>query len=36
MAMPGSRRSFDRYPYRFVNLEGLASGMSRFVFKIKL
>ena len=27
MAMPGSRRSFDRYPYRFVNLEGLASGM---------
>lgn len=27
MAMPGSRKSFDRYPYRFVNLEGLASGM---------
>ena len=27
MAMPGSRKTFDRYPYRFVNLEGLASGM---------
>ena len=27
LAMPGSRKSFDRYPYRFVFLEGLASGM---------
>ncbi len=27
MAMPGSRKTFDRYPYRFVNLEGLASRM---------
>ena len=27
MAMAGSRKSFDRYPFRFVNLEGLASGM---------
>lgn len=27
MAMPGSRKTFDRYPYRFVNLEGLASKM---------
>jgi glycosyltransferase involved in cell wall biosynthesis len=27
MAMPGSRKNFDRYPYRFVFLEGLASGM---------
>ena len=35
MAMPGSRRSFDRYPYRFVNLEGLFRH-ARFVFKIKL
>ena len=25
--MPGSRKTFDRYPYRFVNLEGLAAGM---------
>ncbi len=27
MSMPGSRKTFDRYPFRFVNLEGLASGM---------
>lgn len=27
MAMPGSRKSFDRYPFRFVFLEALASGM---------
>jgi phosphatidylinositol alpha-1,6-mannosyltransferase len=27
LAMPGSRKNFDRYPYRFVFLEGLASGM---------
>lgn len=27
MAMPGSRISFDRYPFRFVFLEALASGM---------
>ena len=27
MSMPGSRSTFDRYPFRFVNLEGLASGM---------
>ena len=27
MAMPGSRKSFDRYPFRFVNLEALSSGM---------
>ena len=27
LAMPGSRKTFDRYPYRFVNLEGLAAGM---------
>jgi glycosyltransferase involved in cell wall biosynthesis len=27
LAMPGSRKGFDRYPYRFVFLEGLASGM---------
>ena len=27
MSMPGSRKGFDRYPYRFVNLEGLAAGM---------
>ena len=27
MAMPGSRKTFDRYPYRFVNLEALCSGM---------
>ena len=34
MAMPGSRKSFDRYPYRFVNLEGLASGMHVLCSKI--
>lgn len=27
MAMPGSRKSFDRYPYRFVNLEALSCGL---------
>ena len=27
MSMPGSRKTFDRYPFRFVNLEGLSSGM---------
>ena len=25
--MPGSRKSFDRYPFRFVNLEALSLGM---------
>lgn len=27
MAMPGRRKNFDRYPFRFVFLEALASGM---------
>ena len=35
MAMPGSRKSFDRYPFRFVNLEGLASGMNVLCPKLK-
>ena len=35
MAMPGSRKTFDRYPFRFVNLEGLASGMHVLCSKLK-
>lgn len=27
MAIPGSRKSSDRYPYRFVNLEALSSSI---------
>ncbi len=34
MSMTGSRQTFDRYPYRFVNLEGLASGMHVLCSKI--
>ncbi len=38
MAMPGSRKTFDRYPFRFVNLEGLASRMhvlcSELIYKL--
>ena len=35
LAMPGSRKNFDRYPYRFVLLEGLASGMKVVCSKLR-
>lgn len=40
LASSGSRKTFDRYPYRFSNLEGLASGMhvlcSKLIYKSDL